>query len=85
MCIEKKKKRERDVYDQTYRFDDVRPLEETVLAPVPERQVAPPVSDQEVVVEGMEGRPRQILLHRLRDMIKLMRLVQRVPRESLKG
>lgn len=50
------------MYITTYRFDDVSPLEEAVLPPGPEGQVAFAVCDEQVVIQRVEGGPRQVLL-----------------------
>lgn len=47
---------------EAHRFDDICPLEEAVLSPVPEGQVALAVGDEEVVVQRVEGRPGHLLL-----------------------
>lgn len=50
---------------ETHRLDDVGPLEEAVLASGPEGQVTLAVGDQQVVVQRVERRPRQVLLQGL--------------------
>lgn len=46
-------------------LNDVCALEEAILAPVPEGQVATTVGDDEVIVQRVERRPRQSLLQGL--------------------
>lgn len=46
-------------------LNDVCSLEEAILAPVPEGQVATTMGDDEVIVQWVERRPRQSLLQGL--------------------
>jgi len=48
-----------------YRLYDVGSLEEPIFPSIPESQVAPPVRYQEIIVQRMKRRARQIFLHRL--------------------
>lgn len=46
-------------------FHDVRALKEAILAPVPEGQVTTSMGDDEIIVQRVEGSPRQTLLQGL--------------------
>lgn len=41
---------------ESYWFNDISPLEETVFPSVPESQVSSTMRDQEIIVEGMKRR-----------------------------
>lgn len=48
-------------------FDDIGALKEAVLASVPEGQVALAVCNNKIIVQRMEGSPRQALLQGLQE------------------